>query len=585
MELKSYYAQDTDGSIIPGAYVYLYEPGTTVLVSGHKDTNGENLSNPFQADEDGLIQFSAPDGRYDLRVTGGGLDRTIPIQCLDATDAIVQIAADADRAESHADRAEVAKDAAQLNAGIFTDTTAGLAGTSTGDYFSVPATADSEYLILYLNNAGVAEEQKRYPSTKALEPLDSIDELGTKSQRYLESLRPSQARPKAAIVILLGQSLNAARGTIVQAAANKETSMFVGGAHVSSFSFWPSNQEWATNWSDVSGVSPYQEAGGQTPGSGIASTIVGGFFSHVYVCSIAIGARAIANLLILPRANLYAVVERACEIAENEGYEPYVMFYSAHGEADASAGTSENDYYARALEYYQVAQLAAAQFMRRKDYWAPVVLTYPVQQAHGDADRAIKSAIDRVAKNMRNCINLGPIYQWPCEADRVHPTPDSYVKRGESVGLVLREYFERSNHYTPLKLVDVAWDGATEFVATFNHPVTKDITLGVGQQLNTSAAEDGVEWFDNGAQIPVSSIQYEGFKIRGTLASAPTGNTEQQALRIAVQDHSGALAAGPENLPGSVIRKDSDGWPSLQEHIYINYEWASPQTFQKVRMI
>eukprot|EP01013_Petalomonas_cantuscygni_P041626 TRINITY_DN74539_c0_g1_i1.p2 TRINITY_DN74539_c0_g1~~TRINITY_DN74539_c0_g1_i1.p2 ORF type:complete len:134 (+),score=2.39 TRINITY_DN74539_c0_g1_i1:2-403(+) len=133
--------------------------------------------------------------------------------------------------------------------------------------------------------------------------------------------------------------------------------------------------------------------------------------------------------------------------------------------------------------------------------------------------------------------------------------------------------------------MDVAWDGATEFVATFNHPVVKDISLGVGQSLNAAEAEDGLEWFDNGSPVAISSVQYEGFKVRGTLASSPAGTAQQQTLRIAVQDHSGALAAGPENLSGSVIRKDSDGWPSLQEYTYINHEWASPQTFKNVRMI
>ncbi|MEN6544482.1 MAG: hypothetical protein ABFE07_00400 [Armatimonadia bacterium] len=63
--------------------------------------------------------------------------------------------------------AESARDAAQLSAGVYVDTAAGLAATTSGDYFSVPSADSSEYLILYRNNLGVADEIKRYPSADA----------------------------------------------------------------------------------------------------------------------------------------------------------------------------------------------------------------------------------------------------------------------------------------------------------------------------------------------------------------------------------------------------------------------------------
>ena len=56
----------------------------------------------------------------------------------------------------------------------------GLAGTLDGGFFSVPSSEDREYLILYKNNAGVAEEQKRYPSSEVVERLEdgNFDKVG-----------------------------------------------------------------------------------------------------------------------------------------------------------------------------------------------------------------------------------------------------------------------------------------------------------------------------------------------------------------------------------------------------------------------
>lgn len=58
--------------------------------------------------------------------------------------------------------------AAQMaGAMIYKDTAAGLLGTIDGAFFSVPSANDQEYLILYQNNNGVAEERARYPSAAA----------------------------------------------------------------------------------------------------------------------------------------------------------------------------------------------------------------------------------------------------------------------------------------------------------------------------------------------------------------------------------------------------------------------------------
>ena len=168
MELKNFFAQDDQGNKLPDATCYLYEPGAENLVSGLKKANGLGHTNPFTTESDGLIQFAAPNGVYDLRVVKGNRDYRVRVQCNDVEETRVL-------AEAAASRAEFAQDAAQLSAGIYADTTAGLSATINGKYFSVPATDSAEYLILYKNNAGTAQEIKRYPSSASVEALKSGD--------------------------------------------------------------------------------------------------------------------------------------------------------------------------------------------------------------------------------------------------------------------------------------------------------------------------------------------------------------------------------------------------------------------------
>ncbi|SFA85519.1 hypothetical protein [Azotobacter beijerinckii] len=71
MELKNYFAQTSQGAALPGATCYLYLPGTEVLAEGVVNVANELLSNPVVTGDDGLIQFAAPNGLYDLRVVQG----------------------------------------------------------------------------------------------------------------------------------------------------------------------------------------------------------------------------------------------------------------------------------------------------------------------------------------------------------------------------------------------------------------------------------------------------------------------------------------------------------------------------------
>lgn len=97
-----------------------------------------------------------------------------------ALDAALRSEQEAERALIARSGSEAARDAARLSAGIYVDTLAGLANTVSGYFFSVPSPESSEYLILYLNDAGVAVEQKRYASSKTTELLEAgqFDKVG-----------------------------------------------------------------------------------------------------------------------------------------------------------------------------------------------------------------------------------------------------------------------------------------------------------------------------------------------------------------------------------------------------------------------
>lgn len=81
----------------------------------------------------------------------------------------------AEGAKSGADTAkagaEAARDAANINARVYATTAAGLAATTDGQYFNVPSANATEHMILYLNSAGSAVEQKRYPAADLVKNL------------------------------------------------------------------------------------------------------------------------------------------------------------------------------------------------------------------------------------------------------------------------------------------------------------------------------------------------------------------------------------------------------------------------------
>ena len=86
MELKNYFTQDEAGNILSGATCYLYVRGTESLIEELLDAKGLALDNPFVSDQQGLVQFAAPNGLYDLRVVKGSRDYRLQMQCNDVTE-------------------------------------------------------------------------------------------------------------------------------------------------------------------------------------------------------------------------------------------------------------------------------------------------------------------------------------------------------------------------------------------------------------------------------------------------------------------------------------------------------------------
>lgn len=74
------------------------------------------------------------------------------------------------QADSARVQTELARDAAQLSAGVYPNVATGLAATIPTKYFSTPSPDNNEYLILYRHDEGsVAVEIKRYPSVSGIE--------------------------------------------------------------------------------------------------------------------------------------------------------------------------------------------------------------------------------------------------------------------------------------------------------------------------------------------------------------------------------------------------------------------------------
>ncbi len=88
---------------------------------------------------------------------------------------------------TEADRVIASVDDAALNNGIYASTADGLAGTMVDDFFSVTATAVTDYLNLYLHDVGgVAVLQKTYPSAQIVSSLYIKQQETLANSAYVE---------------------------------------------------------------------------------------------------------------------------------------------------------------------------------------------------------------------------------------------------------------------------------------------------------------------------------------------------------------------------------------------------------------
>jgi hypothetical protein len=69
--------QGETGTAISGATVRIYDTGTTTLAPIYSNNSGSSKANPMTTDDDGMFEFYAADGRYDINVTYGTTTKTI----------------------------------------------------------------------------------------------------------------------------------------------------------------------------------------------------------------------------------------------------------------------------------------------------------------------------------------------------------------------------------------------------------------------------------------------------------------------------------------------------------------------------
>lgn len=393
---------------------------------------------------------------------------------------------------------------------------------------------------------------------------NSIDIYGDRNKRLI----PNASLASALLVIGVGQSLMAARGTIVQSSGSG-TSMAVGGAHLSSFALWSENVEFPPHAQEWASTDVFAEGGdGQSPLAGVANELSG--YTDTILHSAAIGARTIGALH-KSFHQVQAAVERGVSLLVDAGHlqsQIEVVFAIKHGEANATAGTSQSVYEDRFKKYLERCRLATRRALKDTLYQAKIHVSFPVQQKETNNDRAIKAGLLSQGLLVPG-VYMGEVWSVPIEADRVHPTPGGYVLMGE------RLWRQVANRNVAMRCTSVTLSGNT-FVATFNKPVVRDVSLGLFSGLNAANARDGLEFWDGSAFVQITNLIYSGNTVTGTLASSPFGGE----LRIACQDTTSTLTSDKTLHVGCAVRSSDAGWASTFDPSYIHYDWCIPQVVE-----
>lgn len=169
---------DSSGAPLAGGTVTTYVAGTTTLATTYQDKDLLTANtNPITLNARGecsiwgsststykwVVKDSSGATIYTEDNIPGGAD--VGAAATAAAAAAAPYVTAAQLAETNAETAQAAAEAALASllaaAGVYADTTAGLAATASGGYFFVPSSDTYESFILYKDNAGVAEEIKR----------------------------------------------------------------------------------------------------------------------------------------------------------------------------------------------------------------------------------------------------------------------------------------------------------------------------------------------------------------------------------------------------------------------------------------
>lgn len=142
----------------------------------------EEAIDRFKGNEERIDQFvNAADG---YTSSGGQPVESLPAFLSRVEQEVGTVADNLAAAQAAKTAAEAARDAAQLSAGVYVSTAAGMAAVADGAYFSVPSADSSEYLILYRRSGAAATEIKRYPSTAALAFAEANTDYGRGDYKF-----------------------------------------------------------------------------------------------------------------------------------------------------------------------------------------------------------------------------------------------------------------------------------------------------------------------------------------------------------------------------------------------------------------
>jgi hypothetical protein len=489
----------------------------------------------------------------------------------------------------------VAANITQVNQALTASATAGAypnsaaaavpAGVAVGAGYWVTS-VDGTRLDHYKNVGGVATADPTVASVPSWTFMDAIyrERLFAARGRWVQEKRTRSQnlqRPKCLVLVSDGQSNAANYNAPVSGIVSANAFQPSGGNAIGFWDFYSSNQEHSVHWDDI-GLPPvqWQDTTTENALSG-AIAVLDGVFPRIYGVNLAYGGNTILQLGGGgKRTNHYAGIHKMCDHARAAGYEPIVAVGTAlQGEANmASYGLmDEATYYTAAMGYYRMLQMLIAQAMEQPGYEAPIVFFCPVQAINGDASRAIKNAIIRIANDIPNGILAGGIYPWPVNADLIHGTAVGFRERSEFAGWLLQRYFTRGDVFKGLKMVDAVSTGPTTKVITFNDEVVRDQSRVYVNDATTAPA--GVEYEDAGNLIGINALAIAGRKITLTLASAPVGAANAQFVRVGTQT-SPSNGVWPGSSSGSQIRSATDpGFLSLYDPNFRQYVWAAPQKF------